>query len=683
MRTLILAWTVLISMTSGAFALESELYQSNSLEASLVSVQEGITQETRTFTAGLNVKLEDGWKTYWRSPGEVGLPPEVDWSASQNIESVDFQYPAPTRFRAFGIENFGYSHEVLFPLQVTLKDAGQPAVLAGDVSLLVCSDVCIPDDFTLSLAVTGGSGIDADVAVKITEAVARVPSSDGESYSTQAHVSDDVLTVEILSKDPFTKPDVFPEFGETASFGAPDIRLSGDKLRLWAALPILSVDPDATDLDLTVVDGDRAVTLRASFQETVAAPPYTESADKGGVSFAWILFVALVGGLILNVMPCVLPVLSIKFSSALKVRDHDLARVRKGFLASALGVMSFMWVLALVLILMREMGHTVGWGVQFQSPVFLTIMLAVLVVFAANMLGAYEISLPQSWMTRLNATGDKKGYIADFSTGALAAVLATPCSAPFLGTAVAFALAGSAWDVLGVFSALGVGLAVPYFLVALRPSLVRALPKPGQWMVTLRYILGAMLLATAVWLASVLVSISGFVATVLVLALLVVLVAILSLKSFANPRAKAVVSVTLLIAAIAVPFIVATPAVSPRSEIATVWQPFVRAEIPKLISEGKVVFVDATADWCLTCKANKKLVLSKGKVADMLTQSNVVPMIADWTRQDKDIAQFLQSHGRFGVPFNIVYGPSAPEGIPLPELLTSEAVLKAFEKAGI
>lgn len=682
MRIVILVWTILMALASGAFALESEPYKSNSLEASLVSVQEGISEDTQTFTAGLNVKLEDGWKTYWRSPGEVGLPPEIDWSASQNIESVDFQYPAPTRFRAFGIENFGYSHAVLFPLQVTLKDAGQPAVLAGNFSLLVCADVCIPDDFTLSLSLNRGSGIDADVAEEITQAVAQVPLSGGESYNALAHVSDDVLTVDISSEIPFSKPDVFTEFGEIASFGAPDIRLSDDKLRLWAAVPILSVGPEASDLDLTVVDGERAVTVRASFQEAAATPPYAAASSKGGVSFVWILFIALIGGLILNVMPCVLPVLSIKFSSALKARDHDLARVRKGFLASALGVMAFMWALALILIFMRGMGHTVGWGVQFQSPVFLVIMLAVLVVFAANMLGAFEIILPQNWMTSMNATGDKKGYIADFSTGALAAVLATPCSAPFLGTAVAFALAGSAWDVVGVFSALGVGLAAPYFLVALRPSLVRALPKPGQWMVTLKYILGAMLLATALWLASVLASISGVVATVVVMALLVALVAILSFKGFANHRTKPAVALSLLIAAIAIPFVVEAPSPSPHLEIATVWQPFDRAEIPKLVSEGKTVFVDATADWCLTCKANKKLVLSKGKVAEVLVQPNVVPMIADWTRQDKGIAQFLQSHGRFGVPFNIVYGPSAPEGIPLPELLTSDTVLKAFEQAG-
>lgn len=682
MRKLILLWAAVMSMTSSALALESEPYKSSSLEASLISVQDGISPGVQSFTAGLDVTLEDDWKTYWRSPGEVGLPPEIDWSGSENVTSVDFQFPAPTRFRAFGIENFGYAHEVLFPLQVTLINPGEPVVLKGDFSLLVCSAVCIPDNFSLSLALDESSGIDTEVAAKITKAVAQVPSSGSQGFNASAHVSTDLLTVEITSETPFSAPDVFTEFGESASFGAPDIRLSDDNMLIWAALPILSSDPTASDLDLTVVDGNTGVTLRAEMQEIAAVPPYEKTRTSDGMALVWVLFIALIGGLILNVMPCVLPVLAIKFSSALKARDHDLTRVRKGFLASALGVLAFMWVLAIVLVMMRGMGQTVGWGVQFQSPVFLVVMLAVLVVFAANMLGAFEISLPQSWMTRLNATGNRQGYLADFSTGALAAVLATPCSAPFLGTAVAFALAGNVFDVLGVFTALGVGLAMPYIVVALRPSLIRALPKPGPWMVTVKYVLGALLLATAVWLASVLASISGMLLTALVLALLVLLVLLLSVVGDTNRGIKGTISLSLLVGVISLPFVVPEPVNEVVSEEATDWQPFDRAQIPKLVSEGKTVFVDATADWCLTCKANKKLVLSKGKVAAALDQSTVVPMVADWTRQDEDIARFLQSHGRFGVPFNIVYGPGAPEGIPLPELLTTEAVLKAFDKAG-
>ncbi|MEY8116698.1 protein-disulfide reductase DsbD family protein [Falsihalocynthiibacter sp. BN13B15] len=678
MRMKILLAALMTVFATSVLALESVPYQSNSLNAKLRSAQDGIASGAHTFSAGLHLELEDGWKTYWRSPGEVGLPPEVDWSASENIASVDFQYPAPTRFRAFGIENFGYAHEVLFPLQVTLENPGEAAVLRGNFSLLVCAEVCIPDAFALELPIGQGEGIDTISAGYIAEAMALVPSEPSENLIARSHMSDQILTLEIRDEVPFQAPDIFPEFGMGSAFGAPDIRLSENGKTLWAEIPILALDDEVDVQALTVVDGERAFTFDALLGEEIPAPPYEISGKGSQTSRIWVYFLALLGGLILNVMPCVLPVLSIKFASALKVRDQSLARVRRGFLASSFGVLTFMWALAAVLLLMRGMGQTVGWGLQFQSPIFLVTMLAVLTVFAANMLGLFEISLPQSWMTRMNATGTGSGYIADFSTGALAAVLATPCSAPFLGTAVAFALAGSTLDVLGIFTALGIGLSAPYLLVALRPSLIRALPKPGRWMITVKFVLGLLLVATALWLASVLATVSGVKSAGLVLLLLVGLVLVLTF----GQRVKAPVSIAIFLAALGVPLALSAPEQTTYASSSQIeWQKFDRGEIPRLVASGKTVFVDATADWCLTCKANKKLVLTQGKVAEVLQQENVVPMIADWTRQDEDIARFLRSNGRFGVPFNIVYGPAAPDGIALPELLTSDIVLDAFKQA--
>ncbi|WP_380056273.1 protein-disulfide reductase DsbD family protein [Falsihalocynthiibacter sp. SS001] len=675
MRLILLSATLIAALVSGAFAKESASYNSNAVEAKLITAQDGVAPKSQTLAAGLSVTLEEGWKTYWRSPGEVGLPPELNWSTSENIESVRLEYPAPERFRAFGIENFGYEHNVLFPLQVTLKNPGEPAVLRGDISLLVCSDVCIPDDFSLELTVDAGEGIDAGSAGLIADAMANVPVETDTPIT--ASLADDTLTIQAVSRASFNNPDVFPEFGAGSAFGAPDIRVSDDGNTLWAAFPVLALDEEATEMALTIVDDNGAVTQAAALSDTVPTAPYEVSGASVGTSFIWILFIALLGGLILNVMPCVLPVLSIKFASALKARDHSPARVRKGFLASAAGVMVFMWSLAAVLIAMRSMGQTVGWGLQFQSPIFLIVMLAVLVVFAANMFGLFEISLPQSWMTRMSKSGE--GYVGDFATGALAAVLATPCSAPFLGTAVAFALAGSVLDVIGVFTALGVGLSAPYLLVALRPSLVQALPKPGPWMVTVKYVLGALLLATAVWLGSVLATNSGVVLTAIVAGVLLAVVIVLSLGDRVSTASKIVVSACLLIVACAAPSMVPKQVRIVAEQ--TNWQAFDRAEIPKLVAAGQTVFVDATADWCLTCKANKKLVLSQGEIAELLLQDNVVPMVADWTRQDENIARFLRANGRFGVPFNIVYGPGAPDGIALPELLTTDAVLEAFDKA--
>lgn len=680
MRLPFLSAAIFVTAACGVAAMESAHHSSQSLDAQLLSVQEGIAPEVKTLTAGLLVQLEDHWKTYWRSPGEVGLPPEIDWSGSENIESVKLEYPAPSRFRAFGIENFGYEHEVLFPLQVTLINAGEPAVLRGDFSLLVCSDVCIPDDFSLALDFGNGTAIDVTSADLIAGAMATVPTDLPDGVTAMASMTPDALTVEISSDTPFSNPDIFPEYGWTA-FGAPDIRLSESGQTLWAKFPVLGEDDEAQDLALTFVDGARAATTHTILGDETPTPPYESAAPENQHSRLWILFVALLGGLILNVMPCVLPVLSIKLSSAIKARDHSLARIRRGFLASAMGVLAFMWVLAFALIGLRAMGHTVGWGLQFQSPLFLTIMLAVILIFAANLIGLFEITLPQSWMTKMSATGNGRGYLADFSTGALAAVLATPCSAPFLGTAVAFALAGSVIDIIGVFTALGIGLATPYFLVALRPSLVNALPKPGRWMIWMKYVLGKLLLGTAIWLGWVLMKNSGVVVAGLVVLVLLGIVAVLAFGERLKSSAVLVICGCLFFVAAVVPSIVPTPIAAEVNVADTIWEPFNRAEIPSLVADGKTVFVDVTADWCLTCKANKRLVLSKGQVAEHLNSESVVPMIADWTKQDESIARFLQTNGRFGVPFNIVYGPNAPEGIALPEILTSDAVLRALKDA--
>jgi suppressor for copper-sensitivity B len=396
---------------------------------------------------------------------------------------------------------------------------------------------------------------------------------------------------------------------------------------------------------------------------------------------AWIALIAVLGGLILNVMPCVLPVLSIKFASALKAADQSRARVRGGFLMSAAGVLAFMWLLAAGTLAARGMGLSVGWGLQFQNPYFLTVMLLVLTVFAANLAGLFEIALPQGWMTRM-ASDKGPGYAGDFATGAFAAVLATPCSAPFLGTAIAFAMAGRPIDIVVIFTALGLGLALPYLVVAAAPGLVRYLPKPGGWMVTLKFVLAALLAVTALWLLWVLQGVAGTSALLWVVALLTLLVVLLSPLGQRLGRARAGLALATVVIAFWLP---TSPAPTPTGAAMaeTNWVRFARADIPRRVAAGEIVFVDVTADWCLTCKANKALVLDRDPVASLLASEGVTPMRADWTRPSTAISAYLESFGRFGIPFNVIYGPAAPEGIALPEILTSDAVSDALTQAGL
>ena len=591
------------------------------------------------------------------------MPPEIDWSGSENVAQVRTLWPAPMRFQAFGIENFGYEREVLFPLEVALERPGEPARLALDVRLLVCSDICVPEEVSLALDLPRGTGVDPDAAGRIARWAALVPAEGGGG---RAHLGE-ALTLEVEG-GPFREPDVFPELG-SAAFGAPEIRVSGDGTRLWASLPVLSPAREEAALRLTVTGGPEAVTLAPAMADAPIAPGAGD-----GRTLASIALVALLGGLILNVMPCVLPVLGIKLAGAVGVAGAAPGRVRAGFLASAAGVMAFMWALAALVLAAKAAGLAVGWGVQFQNPAFLAAMVAVTGLFAANLAGAFEIALPQAFGTSL-ARG-RAGLAGDFATGAFAAVLATPCSAPFLGTAVAFALAGGAAEVGVVFTLLGLGLALPYLVVAARPSLVRRLPRPGRWMIAVRGVLAAMLAATALWLAWVLANVAG-VATALGVGALVLAAALVTAwRGRLGPAALGT-------AALAVVAALAMPAALPRAEAAEDpgWAAFDAGAIAAEVAAGRVVFVDVTADWCLTCQANKRVVLNRGRVAEALGSEAVTPMRADWTRPDEAIRRYLEEHGRYGIPFYAVYGPGAPGGLVLPEVLTPGLVLDALEAA--
>ena len=684
-RRLVLVLAASLITATSVVAAGSESFRNPAVDARLITAENGINPDATSISAGLHLQLGEDWKTYWRSPGEVGLPPSIDWAGSENIAEAAFLWPAPERFTAFGIENFGYHDEVVFPIRIVLSDPGMPVALRARVSLLTCSTVCVPQEFDLSLDLPRASGIDNEAARLISAYAARVPDDgmDTGIWITSAHLDDakSALTLIARSDEPFEAPDIFPELGEGTAFGKPDIRLGERGRQVWARLPILAAAYDQPELQVTVTDGTRAATLNPVLSEDAPAPPFSIAVVVPGLGeLAWIAAIAFLGGLILNAMPCVLPVLSIKLSSVVRSGSLSPARIRTGFAVSALGVLAFMWILAGATLAARGFGLTVGWGLQFQNPIFLAVMLVVLVIFSANLFGLFEIALPSSWQTRLARAGGGAGYGGDFATGAVAAILAPPCSAPLLGTAVAFALAGRAIDIAVIFTALGVGLSLPYLVVAAFPQLIQRLPRPGRWMLVLKVVLGIALAATAAWIFWVLSSVAGQRAAIWIGLTTLGAVALLSMPRTTGiariPGATILVVVALALAGLL------SEARNAVTLAATDWAKFDRSEIARLVSTGQVVFVDVTADWCLTCKANKALVLDREPVASRLREPGIVAMQADWTRPDESISRYLESFGRYGIPFNAVYGPAAPEGVVLPELLSTEAVLEALTMAG-
>jgi len=678
--SLFLALFSVLSVTA-AIAETSDSFSNPALTARLISVENGVAPNTSTLSLGLDIQLGEGWKAYWRSPGEVGFPPKITWDGSENLSDTEIFWPAPKRFTAFGIENFGYAEHVVLPIQVILDQPGEPVALKARVSLLTCSDICVPHEFILALSIPNGTDIDTDAAALVAKFVDRVPlpSSSSDISITLASIVGDTLVVTAKSTKAFRSPDIFPEMGDRFTFGKPDIRTAESGTELWASLPLLARGETISPVTITITDKDRALTASPEWSATTPAPPFELTASLP--AFTQVLTIALIaflGGLILNVMPCVLPVLSIKVASVLSHSDKPTHVVRNGFLMSALGVLVFMWVLAAGILVLRSFGLNVGWGLQFQNPVFLAAMFMMLAVFAANLFGLFEISLPSNLQTKLSGTSARSGYVGDFATGAFAAILATPCSAPFLGTAIAFALAGRSMDVAIVFTALGLGLAFPYLLFALRPNWVTRLPKPGKWMVTIKMFLGFLMAVTALWLLWLLSSVGGLLVAGIVVALSIGFVVAASVPRFGTfgriTTLAGPASVALVVSGV---FAQTSSSDRPSQN----WAKFDRRDIPQLVSQGKTVFVDVTADWCLTCIANKTLVLDRAAVASRLQSEDVVAMQADWTRPDPDISRYLESHQRFGIPFNVVYGPNAPDGILLSEILTTDAVLTALDAA--
>jgi suppressor for copper-sensitivity B len=639
--------------------------------------------------AGLHVRLADGWKTYWRSPGAAGLPPRLDWSGSVNVEEVGFRWPAPQRFELFGFDNFGYEKEVVFPLDVTPARVGEPVALRGRANLLVCSSICVPTTLDVALDLPAGSATTAPgPANLIGRFVARVPGSgevaglDLVSVASIERRGGAVLRLEATARQPWDVPDIVIETGEGVAFAAPEITYRDGRTRLIAELAPYDADllaAAALPVTVTIVDGDRLMERSATVQ-----PYLGGDSDTATVNLIVILGFALLGGLILNVMPCVLPVLSLKLLSIVSHRGSSRRDVRLRFLASAAGILFTFFVLAGALIALKTAGGTIGWGIQFQQPLFLVFMVVLLTLFACNLLSVFEIRLPTRVAVWAGDTGQGAGLKGHFAAGAFATLLATPCSAPFLGTAVGFALARGTTEILLVFTALGIGLAMPYLLVAAFPAAAALLPRPGRWMIVLRRILSLALVLTAVWLLSILAVQTSITAALVVGGLALAIGLILWARGFAYGRARLASSALaslIAVAAFVVPLQIERQAPEPAPQAFSDWRPFDRGEIDRLVLDGQTVFVDVTADWCITCKANKALVINRGEVAERLRGDDVVAMQGDWTLPDERISTYLAGYGRYGLPFNAVYGPGAPEGIVLPELLTEAAVLEALARA--
>lgn len=647
---------------------------------------------------GMEVKLQPGWKTYWRSPGDAGIPPQIDFTGSTNVAATQFRWPVPARFNYYDLETFGYSKEVVFPIDLELERPGEPVALRARVDMLICDDVCIPHTMNLSLDLPGGPAALSDHANLIDRYKVQVPGDGTNVGLTFAAASfsgsntNPLLEVAFRGAVPFDNPDVLIEGFEDHAFSKPEIEITDGGMLLLARMTAEDIFGDGAPVDLaaqpvtlTLIDGARSMETQVT---PVPGPLVVDGASMRYVTLLSIVGLALIGGLILNLMPCVLPVLSIKLLSVVSHGGGDRKQVRLGFLATTAGIVVSFLALATLAVGVKAAGFSVGWGIQFQQPLFIVAIVVILTLFAANMWGLFEINLPGRVSDVAVKASGGTSLSGNFFQGAFATVLATPCTAPFLGTSIGFALSRGAGEIYAIFAALGVGMALPFILIALFPALATKLPKPGPWMGWLKKFLALALVATAVWLLSVMGFQVSATAAFVVGALMVAIAALFAIRRYVSPamvRAVPAAIAIVIVGAFAAPATLSALNLNgdgAPAAIASDWRPFDRAAISQLVAAGNVVFVDVTAEWCITCLVNKKRVLEVGDVAGALNNPKVIAMRADWTKPNESISNYLASFNRFGIPFNVIYGPNSPSGVVLPELLSNKAVFAGLEKAG-
>ena len=651
---------------------------------------------------GLQFKLKTGWKIYWRSPGDAGFPPSLDWKKSENLAKINFRWPLPSRFSVSGIQTIGYKKKVVFPIIATVNNQKKKLTLRADLDYLACNEICVPYKAKLSLDIPAGpaGGLLSENHHLINQYMKRIPGNGevhklkitsvettGYFVEPKENIRKGFITIKTESGIPYIKPDIFIEGPELIFFGMPEIELNKNQTTAAFKIPFIEEENAKiinSIIRLTLKDGERSAEKRLRVE--LSKEPKKIGAKQ--LSLLLIFSFALLGGLILNLMPCVLPVISLKILSIVSHSGLSKQALRLSFIATALGIIFSFLVIGGGLMSLKFAGSTVGWGIQFQHPWFIVGLSIIVAFFAYNLWGLFELRLPSSVSNFANDSGNNiensNNFGKNFITGAFATILATPCSAPFLGTAVGFALAGSVIDIFTIFLALGTGMALPYLIIAAFPGFADKLPKPGIWMVTIKKILGVALVATAIWLLSILAIQVSLKAALIISALLILIGLSLVVKNRQKENYR-LLTTSIIIASILgafwVPYNVKNSLAEIDSPKEAYWQNFNPEIIPELVKSGKTVFVDITAEWCITCKVNKAIVLGRKGFKDLIKSKEIIAMQGDWTKPDKRILNYLRKFDRFGIPFNAVYGPGIKLGEALPELLTTDTVLDSLQKA--
>jgi thiol:disulfide interchange protein/DsbC/DsbD-like thiol-disulfide interchange protein len=651
----------------------------------------------KSFTVGLLLRMAPGWHTYWKFSGDAGLPTELKWKLPLGWKIGDIQWPIPLKTIDPGdIETYGYENEVLLMQEIMppSKLNGLSAKLSTEANWLVCEKICIPGSAILQLDLPIASTSqpsNTDLFTRYRRLLPQnwpAPNAASAGWSRGGSDLQLKITSETLAKYPAV--DFFPLPDEGTIVGHPAVQ-SRNNNEIVFRIPLESAPKNLSSMAGLVIfsqqpNGDG----RAAWQITTA-PVLSVARPAPARGILTFLLFGFVGGIILNLMPCVLPVISLKIFGFIQQAGQSRQKIFRSGIAFTFGIFTWFIVLGLLLIALKGAGRDVTWGgFQFTNAYFVLALSVIVLVFALNLFGVFEISLPQSVTRSLLSTSERKDLVGSFFQGVFATVLATPCTAPFLGTALGFAFTQSPAIILSMFIAIAAGMSAPYLLLSAQPAWLRFLPRPGPWMLHVKQFMGFLLLATLLFLLYVLGAQRGLEGAIWASCfLLVISVACWMKGAFVVPTASAVKQIVVLVLMLL--FLVGSGVyfigdkfqsakiASAGSQIRGDWQPFTPERLQSELEQGRTVFVDFTAAWCLTCKFNEASVLEAQDVREAFQRHGVVKLKADWTNGDPVITKLLQQFGRPGVPLYVLYPAKNEEPIVFPEVLTKSMVLDKLE----
>jgi thiol:disulfide interchange protein len=692
------AWWVLCWL---AFAIAphalGQTYQGKQLVRAELLADTSAIVPGKPFTVGLLLRMAPAWHTYWKFSGDAGLPTELKWKLPPGWKIGEIQWPIPLKTIDPGdIETYGYENEVLLMQEITPppKIGDSSIKLSADASWLVCEKICIPGGETLQLELpisTTSQPANTELFARYRRLLSQNWPGANVATAEWGRTGSDLrlkVTSETLANYPAA--DFFPLPEEGTVVGHPTIE-SRNKNEIVFRIPIESSGKNVSAMaGLVVFSQQPSGDDRAAWQ--ITTPSIASAARPAPVRgiFTFLAF-GFLGGMILNLMPCVLPVISLKIFGFIQQAGQSRQKILRSGIAFTVGIFAWFIALALLLIALKAAGRDVTWGgFQFTNAYFVLVLSVIVLVFALNLFGVFEISLPQSMARGLLSTTERKDDLGSFFQGVFATVLATPCTAPFLGTALGFAFTQSASIILSIFVAIAAGMSAPYLVLSAQPAWLRFLPKPGPWMLHVKQFMGFLLLATLLFLLYVLGAQRGLEgATWASCFLLVISVACWIKGAFISPTASAakrsvvLMFTLLLVIGSGVYFIgdkfQSAQLASSDSHLRGDWQAFTPERLQAELEQGRNVFVDFTAAWCLTCKFNEANVLESAEVREAFQRRGVVKMKADWTNGDPVITKLLQQFGRPGVPLYVLYRGKSQEPVVFPELLTKSMVLEKLD----